>query len=84
VNTDDELAEVIRTTLTLKRELKIPFIHLCNGAYSRPHRFIGPAMGASIFFAVSRYEPRYGMTQPTIQAMKAVLDNLHWNINEVI
>ncbi|NLE28913.1 MAG: type I 3-dehydroquinate dehydratase [Phycisphaerae bacterium] len=83
VNTDEELAEALRTTLVLKRELKTPFIHLCNGPYSRPHRFIGPALGTAIFFAVPRYEPRYGMIQPTIQAMKTVLDNLHWNINEV-
>jgi 3-dehydroquinate dehydratase len=84
VNTADELAEALRTTLTLKRELKVPFIHLCNGLYSRPHRFIGPALGTAIFFAVSRYEPRYGMGQPTIQSMRTVLDNIHWNINEVI
>ncbi len=83
VDTEDELAEALRTTMALKRELKTPFIHLCNGKLSRPHRFLGPAFGVSIAFAIHRYEPRYGMTQPTIRAMKAVLDNLHWNINDV-
>ncbi len=83
VGTDDELAEAFRTTMILHRELKTPFIHLCNGKYSRPHRFMGPAMGVSILFAVHRFEPRYGMPQPTIQAMKAVLDNLHWHIGQV-
>jgi len=82
VNTGEELAEAFRTTLILKRELNAPFIHLCNGAFSRPHRFLGPALGVSILFAVTRYEPRYGMTQPTIRAMKAVLDNLHWHISQ--
>ena len=82
VNTDEELAEAFRTTLLLKRELGKPFIHLCNGSYSRPHRFMGPALGVSIFFCVSHYEPRYGMTQPTIRAMKSVLNNMHWNIND--
>ena len=84
VNTEEELAEAFRTTMALKRELKVPFIHLCNGKFSRPHRFMGPVLGVSIFFAVPRYEPRYGMHQPTIRAMKAVLDNIHWNINDVI
>lgn len=83
VNTADELAEAFRTTLRLQRELGHPFIHLCGGSYSRPHRFLGPALGVSIFFAVTRYEPRYGLNQPTIRAMKAVLDNLHWNIREM-
>ncbi|MFA5204691.1 MAG: type I 3-dehydroquinate dehydratase [Lentisphaeria bacterium] len=83
VDTAAELAEAFRTTLTLKRELKTPFIHLCNGKFSRPHRFLGPTLGVSILFAVSRYEPRYGLGQPTIAAMKTVLDNVHWNINDV-
>lgn len=84
VNTADELAEAFRTTMTLKRELKTPFIHLCNGKFSRPHRFMGPALGVSILFAVAHYEPRYGMGQPSVRAMKAVLDNLHWNISNVM
>lgn len=84
VNTPEELAEALRATMLLKLELKTPFIHLCNGKFSRPHRFMGPALGVAIFFAVSRYEPRYGMGQPTIRAMKTVLDNLRWNINDVM
>ena len=84
VNTDEELAEAFRATMLLRRELKIPFIHLCNGAFSRPHRFLGPALGTAILFAVPRYEPRYGMTQPTVRAMKTVLDNIHWHISDVV
>lgn len=80
VDTESELEEAIHTTLVLRRELKVPFIHLCNGKFARPHRFFGPALGVSIFFAVQRYENGVG-PQPTITAMKAVLDNLHWNIN---
>lgn len=84
VDTEDELAEAFRTTMILKRELGAPFIHLCNGKFSRPHRFMGPALGVSISFAVTRYEPHYGMHQPTIRSMKTVLENLHWNIEDVI
>ncbi len=84
VNTEEELAEAFKTTMTLKRELKVPFIHLCNGKFSRPHRFFGPSLGVAICFAVPRYEARYGMHQPTIRAMKAVQDNIHWNINDIL
>jgi len=80
VDTERELEEAICTTLALRRELRVPFIHLCNGKFARPHRFFGPALGVSIFFAVQRYEDGAG-AQPTITAAKAVLDNLHWNIN---
>ncbi len=83
-DTEEELAEAFRTTMFLKRELKTPFIHLCNGKFSRPHRFMGPALGTSILFAVERYEPKYGLSQPTVAAVKAVLDNLHWNIKDYL
>ena len=84
VNTAEELAEAFRTTMTLKRELKLPFIHLCCGKFSRPHRFSGPSLGVSITFAVHDYDDRYGFHQPTIQAMRAVIDNMHWNINDIL
>ena len=80
-DTERELEEALRTTLALRRELKVPFIHLCNGRFSRPHRFFGPALGVSICFAVQRHENGAG-SQPTLTALKAVLGNLHWNIHE--
>lgn len=83
VNTDEELVEALRTTVALKRELRTPFIHLCNGRFSRIHRFMGPALGVSILFAVHRHDTLYAGYPPTIKAMRAVLDNLHWNINDI-
>jgi 3-dehydroquinate dehydratase len=83
INTEEELAEALRTTITLNRELKTPYIHLCGGKYSRPHRFMCPVLGTSILFAVPYYSDRYTFGQPTIQSMKAVLDNINWNINDI-
>ena len=84
INTEEELAEALRTTIALNRELKTQFIHLCTGKYSRPHRFMCPVLGTSVMFAVPYYSDRYpGLAQPTIKSMKAVLDNIHWNINDI-
>jgi len=83
VNTEEELAEAFSTTMTLKHELKKPYIHLCNGKFSRPHRFICPTLGLSILFAVP-HDPERKSNIPTIKEIKVVLDNIHWNINEVI
>ena len=82
VNTSEELAEAFRTTMMLHKELKVPFIHLCNGSFSRPHRFMGPVLGSSIIFAVHHYDPRYSLVQPRIRDLKNVLDSVHWNIQE--
>lgn len=79
-DTELELEQALRTTLALRRELKVPFIHLCTGKFSRPHRFFGPALGVSICFAVRGHE-NGDTPQPTITELKAVLDNLRWNID---
>jgi 3-dehydroquinate dehydratase len=85
INTEEEFAEALNTTITLNRELKTPFIHLCSGKYRRPHRYMCPVLGTSILFAVPQYTDRYpGLSQPTIRSMKAVLDNINWNIKDVI
>ena len=83
VQNADDLAEAFKTTLTLQREFKTPFIHLCSGPFSRPHRFVGPTLGPAIVFAVSRYAPESLMPQPTIRAMKAALDAMNWHIEAI-
>ena len=82
-NTEEEFAESVRTTMLLRRELKTPFVHLCNGKFGRIQRFLGMSLGVSITFAAYRYEEFSLMTQPTVRAMRTVLDNFHWNISEI-
>ena len=73
----------IKKELHLKQELKVPFVHLCNGKLRLPHRFMGPSLGVAITFAVHEYAERYSYNQPTIRSMKAVFDNMHWNIYDI-
>ena len=82
VNSDEQLATAIRTTMVLRRELDRPFIHLCNGTHSRLHRFLGPELGVSICFAVSRFDLRWPMTQPTVTAMKTVFDSMRFHLDD--
>lgn len=84
VNTAEELAEAFNTTITLKRELKKPFIQLCNGKFGRPHRFICPTLGLSVVFAVPHDPERKSTNIPSVKEMKDVLDNIRWNINELM
>lgn len=79
VNTEEELIEAFRTTMLLQRELDKPFVHLCNGKFSRPHRFLGPKFGVAIAFAVFTETPQ---SQPTIPQLKNVLGSIHWNIQD--
>ena len=79
-NTEEEFSEAIRTTLRLRHELKTPFVHLCNGTFGRLQRFVGLSLGVAITFGVHEFHPG-GYSQPKITALKAVQDNIHWQID---
>ena len=84
VNTEAEFLEAIRTTLLLNREFDVPFIHLCNGQYSRMHRFLATKLGVAITFGVSGYENGAVYSQPTIRSFKSVIANIPWDIRDVM
>ncbi len=81
INTGDDLLEAIKTTMTLNREMEIPFIHLGCGKFSRIHRFMAAKMGAGITFGVPYYDPASTYAQPTVRAFKEVMKNIPWDIN---
>ncbi len=76
VNNEEQLLEAFRTTIELKKELKVPFVHICMGEYGKLHRFVGPMLGSSLIFCVQQYTPKSHKEQPLVRAAKAVFDNL--------
>ena len=83
VNTEEEFAESVKTTMLLHRELKVPFIHLAGGKFARIQRFLGMSLGVSTTFAVAQYNPRNPMFQPSVRAMREVRDAYHWHISDI-
>ena len=84
VNSPDELTEAIRTTMYLNENLDKPFVHLCNGSFSRPHRFMSAVLGNAIVFGIHEYRSHLLFSgQPPISNYRKVLDNIHWNINNI-
>ncbi|MEK6793191.1 MAG: type I 3-dehydroquinate dehydratase [Spirochaetota bacterium] len=78
-DTEDEFIESQRATVLLKKGLKVPFVHLCNGRYGRLQRFVAPMLGASLTFGVREYSESSLGIQPTIRAARTVLDELLWH-----
>lgn len=84
VRSSDELAHAVRTTMYLHENLDKPFVHLCSGSYARPHRFMCGTLGNAIVFGIHEYRSHQILGgQPPIRNYRAVLDNIHWNINNV-
>lgn len=83
-NTDEEFQESVRTLLLLKRELDKPFIYLASGKFGRMIRYMGPKLGVAVTFGVHDYDSQCKYTvQPTIKSFRKVLDNLHWDIENM-
>lgn len=74
--TDEDFLENIRTIQLLKREMKVPFIFLCNGAFGRLQRFIAPVLGSMLSFGVQRFSELSNGFQPQVGAAKIVLDEM--------
>ena len=83
MDTEAAMLEGVRTLLLLHKELEKPFVFLGAGRYNRFIRYIGPTLGAAIEFAVHDYLPAMTYRQPTIRSFKGVLENFHWNIDDL-
>ena len=75
-DTEEELTEAFRATMLLKRALNKPFIQLCGGKFSRPHRYLGPKFGLAVAFATPEEKP--GAVQPSVRQLRTVLDTIDW------
>ncbi len=79
-NSEAQLIESMKTTIALKSELKVPFIHIVMGQYGKMHRFVGPMLGSSLVFCVQNYTPEGHKEQPLVRSAKAVFENLDWHV----
>ena len=73
---EEQMDEVYRTTLLMRRELKVPFLHVCMGQYGKVHRMIAPLLGSSLALCMQQYIPVCNKEQPLLRAAKAVFDNI--------
>ena len=76
IDTPEELAETLRTTVLLKKTMKIPFIHLCGGKYAKFHRFLCPSLGTFMSFAMVGYPGSTAVPQPRILDLKKVIETI--------
>lgn len=79
-NTEDELLETIQATILVRRELQLPFLHVCMGQYGKIHRAISPMLGSTMALCVQQYTDRSHKEQPLLRATKMVFDNLDWEL----
>ncbi len=70
-STDEEESQAFENIFMLKRELKIPFLYLVNGAKNLRHRRMGPSLGCCMFLTAA--DGVEGGNQPPMSVAKAIL-----------
>ena len=69
-NSEKELDASLETIMLLKKNLDIPFLHLCNGSHCRKHRLLGPFLGSCFYLCLENSKTQG--PQPTIEEAKAM------------
>ncbi len=82
-NTQEEFLEAIRTTMELRKVMKIPFIHLCGGEFAKPLRLLEPLLGSFLTFCPLTYTQDFISIQPLYSNMVSAIWNLNWSIGDV-
>ncbi len=77
-NTEEELMENIKTSIELKKEMKIPFLFLSVGPYCKLHRNIGPYVGSCMWLCVPEYTEFATKDQPLLRNIKKIKDNVEF------
>ena len=79
-NSEEQLGEVLKTIVTLRRELHTPFVYLGGGEQGKLSRIFGAALGNCLCFAVSRYDETHAFIQPPIRTAKSVLEEMKTDV----
>lgn len=77
---EDQMDEVFRTTRLMKRQLGVPFLHVCMGQYGKLHRMLSPVLGSMMALCMQDYMTVSNKEQPLLRAAHTVYDNLDWKI----
>jgi len=78
VNSEEEAIEAMKSTVIVKKQLKVPFLHICMGQYGKLHRAIGPFLGSCFALCVQEYTEAGHKEKPLLRAEKAVFDNIDY------
>ena len=78
----EDALEALQTSVLLKRELPIPFVHMAMGEYGKLVRAFAPMFGSMLVFARRDYAPGSFLDQPPLKSMRALFDSVDFRISQ--
>lgn len=77
----EDLIETLKTIVLLKKELKIPFVHVSMGEYGKLSRIFGAMLGSCLVFCQHKLNPKGPLWHlPLITTTRFALTNIDWRI----
>lgn len=79
----EDLLDTMRSTIEIKKVLKIPFIMMSHGQHSKIGRVVCPMLGSMLTFCTQPVSPgEIFHLQPPIRVPKAVWENVDWSVTK--
>ncbi len=78
-HTEEQLLTNFNTMVSMKKELKVPFLFLSNGAHCKLQRIVGPYFGNCMVLCMYAYENHNSREQPILRSARLVMDNIDWD-----
>lgn len=73
-NTEEELAETVRSMILVRKEVETPVALFCNGKYRAISRILNPLLGGCMVFVTNGYKPYDNLGQVELSAIKTILE----------
>lgn len=81
---EEDLLEAIKTTIELKKIMKVPFQFQCHGEHGKIIRIVGPMLGSMLIFCNQQFNPGGFHYQPLVRSMRKVLQNVDWKVTKSV
>jgi 3-dehydroquinate dehydratase len=78
----EDLLDTMRSTLEIKKILKIPFIMMSHGEHSKIGRVVCPMLGSMLAFCIQPVNPAGFPLQPPIRVQKLAWENVDWSVTK--
>ena len=76
---EEQMEEGIMGTMHLKKNMNIPFLHICNGKWGRYHRVFAPVWGSCMILCVQQYTNEFAnVEKPLLRAVRDFYNNFDY------
>ncbi|MFA9478496.1 type I 3-dehydroquinate dehydratase [Phycisphaerales bacterium AB-hyl4] len=82
--TVDHALEMLRTTVELRKRLKVPFVYICTGPHGEIVRPLAPLLGSMLVFGHHDYHERANLRKQLLGNLRELYRIIPWRIDDYL